>query len=627
MAEKLYDVYHQEIKLTDEQQACLKYSGDRTLMVKGFAGAGKSLVLMELARRLIDKYGKGSRNKVAIFTYQNTLVSTTMEYLKINKTDEEGVLVTTFSSHIKGIYDLLERFGAAPKRNFFIDKKKRINIVTSAIRLHQTKYGNHRFHNIDPEFWIEEFTWMKDMNIWTDDKDRYLDIPRRGRGGNIRMSAADRVTAYELFTCYCECLKQSKLGDWEDQSLFLIRHPDYIPDSMKFENILVDEAQDLSLAQMKVIMMLQTHSMVVALDMNQRIFNKHWTPRQLGIDTTTKKLTKSMRTTKKIDALAESIRCKNDEFLSEDDKSLRAIPDNDGDRLPELVHLEDAAAERKYVVNLVKQYLNSNNKLTIGIIAAKNRQMKIYADWLASENINHEHVKRDATFSIAKPGVKIASAHGAKGLEFDIVIIPMFAEGNFPYAYHPEDEESYKQFIIKSRNLVYVSMTRARLHLVITFYGNKGSRFIGEMDPELYTLIGEKPVIKEYKFTPKVSTEQDSPISNSTKSEETSAKTGKIKKNKPIAKESSTSSPNAQRDVPPGTQKTSGGELLTFLQSKGVEVVDKRAKGGALWVIGDNSIFTILQDSTKQFGALWIPKKEGSIATGFRPGWYTKSEK
>ena len=74
MADKIYDAYHQEIELTDEQQACLKYSGDRTLMVKGLAGAGKSLVLMELARKMLAKYGADSKNKVAIFTFQKSQI-------------------------------------------------------------------------------------------------------------------------------------------------------------------------------------------------------------------------------------------------------------------------------------------------------------------------------------------------------------------------------------------------------------------------------------------------------------------------------------------------------------------------------------------------------------------------
>lgn len=66
MADKIYDVYHQEIELTSEQEACLKYTGNRTLMVKGYAGAGKSLVLMALAQKYLEKYGADAKNKVGI---------------------------------------------------------------------------------------------------------------------------------------------------------------------------------------------------------------------------------------------------------------------------------------------------------------------------------------------------------------------------------------------------------------------------------------------------------------------------------------------------------------------------------------------------------------------------------
>lgn len=619
MADKIYDAYHQEIELTDEQQACLKYSGERTLMVKGLAGAGKSLVLMEYARKLLAKYGTDSKNKVAIFTFQNTLVSTTKEYLQVNGTSEEGVVVTTINSFIKEIYELLAKCGAAPFRKYPYAGKQgdmqRINNVKAAIRAHQTKYGKHRFHTIEPEFWIEEFDWMKDMNVWTDDMDLYLKIPRKGRGGKVRMSQADRVTAYQLYTCYCEHLDRTKQGDWADQTLFVVRHPELIPEGMKFEHVLIDEAQDLSLAQMTAIMMLYRKNMVVAMDMNQRIFSKQWSAKQLGIETTTKKLTKSMRTTKQIDALAESVRSKNDGMLADDDKSLRAIPERDGD-IPELIHLEDAAAERKYVVNLIKSALTANDKITIGIIAAKNKQIPIYADWLASENISHEQVKKDSTFSMAKPGVKIASAYGAKGLEFDIVIIPMFAEGNFPYAFVPDDEESFEQYMIQMRNLVYVSMTRARFKLYITFWGNKGSRFIADMDPELYRLTGEKPNIKVPVFVPKNTASSSSEdgsivVRNASKQEESSVRAA----SGTITKDTNSKQTGAES------------ELVTFLKSKGIEVIDKRDKGGALWMVGDKSLDPIVQETKRKFGALWIFKAEGGMATKRRPSWYTKSTK
>lgn len=616
MDEKIYDVYHQEIELTTEQQACLKYTGDRTLMVKGYAGAGKSLVLMAIAQKYLAKYGRDAKNKVAFFTFQNTLVSTMREFLQVNGQPEEGVVVSTVNSFIYDIYKLLAQSGAAPRRKYPFNGKagteQRLNNVKKALSGHQTKYGKHRFHDVDPEFWVEEFDWMKDMNVWKDDLDYYLTLPRKGRGGKIRMSASDRVTAYQIYMYYCDYLDKTGQGDWADQTLFLVRHPELIPEGMKFDHILIDEAQDLSLAQMTAIMRLYKEDMIVAMDMNQKIYGRYWTPKLLGIDTTTKKLTKSMRTTVQIEALAESVRSKNDATLADEDKSLRAIPEREG-KIPRIIHLDDQASERKYVVNLVKAYMKENPNLTIGIIAAKNDQIKIYSDWLTSEGIKHEQVKRDSTFSMAKPGVKVVSAFGAKGLEFNCVIIPMFAEGFFPFKFNTDDEEAMADFIVKMRNLVYVSMTRAKNLLTITFWGNGGSRFIGEMDPNLYEWEGKPFQPPKFKMPTVSASHVEKRV---------------IASVKPTAQPATTVT-----DYPkPGSVSTVGSvgtseNLTGFLKNKGLEVVDKREKGGALWVIGDKGIDPILKETRKLFGALWTYSERGGGATQHRSAWFTKSTK
>ena len=607
MADKIYDVYHQEIELTSEQEACLKYTGNRTLMVKGYAGAGKSLVLMALAQKYLEKYGAAAKNKVGIFTFQNTLVSTMQEFLHVNGQPEDGVVVSTINSYIKSIYDLLVQVGAAPRRKYPYNNKAgaeiRLTNVKMALSEHQTKYGKHRFHDVDPSFWVEEFDWMKEMNVWTDDLDYYLALPRRGRGSKIRMSASDRVTAYQLYSFYCKYLESTGQGDWADQTLFIVRHPELIPEKMKFEHVLIDEAQDLSMAQMTAIMRLYTKDMMVAMDMNQKIYNRYWTPKLLGIDTTTKKLTKSMRTTKQIEALAESLRSRNDDNLSEDDKSIRAIPEREG-KLPKIVHLEDQAAERKYVVNLVKAYQKENAKLTIGIIAAKNSQIKTFSDWLTSAGIQHEQVTKDSTFSMAKPGVKVVTAYGAKGLDFNCVIIPMFAEGYCPFKHVTDDPEEMADFIVKMRNLVYVSMTRAKNLLTITYWGKGGSRFLQELNPLLYEWEG--PALVPIKVPPIV------PL------------TIKPQVSQPAvtANRSSNSSSSAAASV-----LKSKGTLTDFLKGKGLEVIDKRGNGGALWVVGDKNIDPILKETRQLFGSLWTFSAKGGHATKHRSGWFTKSTK
>lgn len=75
----------------------------------------------------------------------------------------------------------------------------------------------------------------------------------------------------------------------------------------------------------------------------------------------------------------------------------------------------------------------------------------------------------------------------------------------------------------------------------------------------------------------------------------------------------------------PISMNTSG--LSDFLKSKGLEVIDKRPKGGALWVVGDKSIDPILKESREKFGALWTFCQKGGMATRNRTSWYTKSAK
>ena len=615
MSKKIYDAYHQEIELTREQEACLKYTGERTLMVKGYAGAGKSVVLMSIAQKYIEKYGHNQKNKVAIFTFQNTLVSTIKEFLQVNDETDEGIVVCSVNSYIKSVYDELVKMGKAPRFHYpdtnksDKDNNRRIKNVEIALNNHKRKYGPHRFHNLPLEFWLDEFDWMKEMNIWRDDLSAYKSYKRKGRGNRYRFSGADYDTAFQIYTYYLTQQETIKFGDWDDQPMFLIRNSQYIPDSFRFDHILIDEAQDLSLAQMTALMHLykKNGDMIVALDANQKIHGKYWTPKLLGIDTTTKMLTKSMRTTVQIDSLAESVRCKNDSHLDEDDKNPRAIPERTGPK-PVLYHAESQEEEIRYVTEYIKTYMKENPKITIGIIAAKNKQIERYSYWLASAGIDHELVGKGTTFSVAKPGVKVVSAYGAKGLEFNVVIIPTFVEGSFPYKVFPDDEEEYEQFMIKMRNLVYVSMTRAKNVLLITWNGTEGSRFITEMDPELYKKEGSSFSIKNHDFKSDTQKSSNRMSNNDTK---------------PLITTSTGEKPKVIIDLTDSDKLNLSG----FLGKNGVETIDKRSRAGCLWAIGGKQISPILNESRKIYGALWTYCEKGGYATGYRSAWFTKSQK
>ena len=79
-----------------------------------------------------------------------------------------------------------------------------------------------------------------------------------------------------------------------------------------------------------------------------------------------------------------------------------------------------------------------------------------------------------------REGVNIATMHSAKGLEFDIVALPGWEEGEFP-----SSQRRSPQDIAEERRLAYVAITRARKMLVVSYSGRDGrqrrpSRFLTE---------------------------------------------------------------------------------------------------------------------------------------------------
>ena len=79
-----------------------------------------------------------------------------------------------------------------------------------------------------------------------------------------------------------------------------------------------------------------------------------------------------------------------------------------------------------------------------------------------------------------REGINIATMHGAKGLEYDIVALPGWEEGEFPSFRRKTDQE-----ISEERRLAYVALTRARKMLIVSWSGRDGrgrrpSRFLIE---------------------------------------------------------------------------------------------------------------------------------------------------
>jgi ATP-dependent DNA helicase UvrD/PcrA len=96
----------------------------------------------------------------------------------------------------------------------------------------------------------------------------------------------------------------------------------------------------------------------------------------------------------------------------------------------------------------------------------------------------------------ARRGVHLLTYHGAKGLEFEVVLLPRLEEKELPTKLARTAAE-----IDEERRLLYVGMTRAKRGLVLTWVG-KPSRFLAELKPE--AVVAEPPegfeVLKEWRL-------------------------------------------------------------------------------------------------------------------------------
>ena len=468
------------IDLTTEQQNSVDFDGG-DLLIKGVPGSGKSVVLMSRAVRFNrDAIQKNETCKILIMTYTKALIKYTRQLVTLADLNPNMIELYNIDKVVWDIYHYMRGYIQ------LIKDWDRPSIASAALQRHyeETK-KNHRFYSIEPDFWADEFKWIKQKNIKT--VEEYIKSERAGRGGKVRMSSEDKRTAFQIFTIYCSIMKEQKKLDREDLYIYVVDHADKIPAKYKYDYVLVDEAQDLSFIQLKFAKALASQSLTIAADKAQKIYKTSFSWKDLNIDinrNSSKTLHKSFRSTKQIVTLAESLQNVN-RFVQDDtsDYTDPIIPEREGS-LPEIICCVNAGEERDVVLSYVAQYILAEN--SIGVLYRSTTERYRLESWLRSKRISYQ-IHTDESFDVSMPGVKLCTLHSSKGLEFDCVIIPFFDSQTFPLssALSEADEAQINDIKIQERSLLYVGMTRSKYDLIMTYSGLP-SPFLSELDHDFY---------------------------------------------------------------------------------------------------------------------------------------------
>lgn len=516
----IHPVTDEEIILTKEQRSCVDYVGDKRkdLVIRSAAGGGKSLVLIERAAKYLKEAKQnGYKNSVAIFTYNHVLASALKEWMQLSQEDCIYIKITTLHEHLNSIYNKL----AGSKLGYKALPKVRDAALSDTINECAQLLKTDKYRQWGTRFWYEEFTWMRNMNIFCrEDKEIYLHMDREGRGHTHHMQERDRLVAFEMFCRYQERLRSKKVFDdspsGDERILYLTHNSQYIPEVLKFNHVLIDEAQDQTLAKMIALRNIARLDVTIGMDANQRIYEGRWRFNQAGLVPTSKRLSFPFRCTGQIDALAESLKAKNQAAMTEEDSVQHVRPTATGEK-PEVVCCRNLDEEQRYVIALIKKWMKDDPVHTIGVICYTNDALNYVGRWLTRDHISYQVIRNsdECHYSIREPGVKLCTMHTSKGLEFMRVILPQFYQGMIPQKWAVGNEEE----MIRQRNIAYVAMTRA-MHQLSIVYNGKKSQFVSEMDPDLYIARTfseavetelRKPTVVYQKRIPPEDIEQDKP--------------------------------------------------------------------------------------------------------------------
>ncbi|MBR3584527.1 MAG: ATP-binding domain-containing protein [Oscillospiraceae bacterium] len=113
------------------------------------------------------------------------------------------------------------------------------------------------------------------------------------------------------------------------------------------------------------------------------------------------------------------------------------------------------------------------------VVARTNPILEDYKKALENAGIKTYEIRRSKTDDRGMPGVRLATMHRVKGLEFSCMFLVGMNKGNMPLkkAIETTDEEARKEAIIAERSLLYVALTRAKKISYVSGYG-KMSEFV-----------------------------------------------------------------------------------------------------------------------------------------------------
>ena len=465
----------------EELERALEYPWDRW-----------TVFLHPAQRQLVDKVYNGPARVAGSAGTGKSIVALHRAVCLARKREDARILLTTFSEPLAAALRIKLRslLGNEPR----LGERVEVHSMSAAARrLYRANFGvahptiadraalrellleaagavaGHKFTD---RFLMSE--WEEVVDAWQlETWESYRDVPRLGR--KTRLPEAQRVLLWQIFAAFRGSLAAKGLASESEIFARLARRVE-AEASSPYDFVVVDEAQDVSIAQLRFLAALgknRPDALFFAGDLGQRIFQQPFSWKAAGVDvrgrSTTLKI--NYRTSHQIRAQADKLlgasvsdvdgnteeRKGTTSVFNGPPPSFQAFADQDAEAAGIAKWLLDRAGIDKVMPHETGVFVRSAGEIGRANDAIARAGMKA--------NVLGEKVE------IAHGFVSVGTMHLAKGLEFRAVAVMACDDEAIPSQERIQgavDESDLEEIFNTERHLLYVACTRARDYLVVS---------------------------------------------------------------------------------------------------------------------------------------------------------------
>lgn len=448
--------------LHPSQRKLVERDWNGPVKVTGGAGTGKTVVAMHRAARLARQYADLPGRPVVFTTFTRTLAEDIRQHLALLCTPQEleKIQVVNLDQWASG---LLRRFGyqhrllynEADRRGFW---KAALSALPASIDLPATFLRAEYERVVLPQ--------------GCETAEDYLRASRVGRG--VQLSRAMRKAIWPVFAEYRAQLLAANWREPEDafrEACQLLRNE---RPQLGIRAMIVDEAQDISSAAFELVraaVPCVQNDLFIVGDAHQRIYRHKVVLSRAGIEVRGRShsLRVNYRTTDEIRrwACAQLEGCEIDDLDGNLDtlRGYRSLTHGDAPDVIESASTQDDVSHLRMILKQLQD--DGIEPRQICVTARTNEDLDNMASALREHGTDCLKLDQATPDDSAQSGVRLATMHRIKGLEFSVIVITGY-QGIRRYAEQlnrHEDAGVSEDAELSERCLLHVAATRAKRHM------------------------------------------------------------------------------------------------------------------------------------------------------------------